>query len=359
VLQLDQVPKKKGPMFIMVWRCTHGCNLNCMYCSFRGGDLPKVPAPDELDVKGALHVVDEIHDFGATWFGLSGGEPLTRDDIFEPIQYARKLGMSVSVITNGYFVNGETFNRLVKEEVLTSISMDGREQIQDKLRGKGFYKTALAAAKKLSSVGLLDCLVTTVNKLNLDEMDHLVQVAEDNQAKRLVIHNYVPVGNGKYNIELAPNADEYEKLWNHVYDLYQEYKGKVDIKVYSPFYARVVKERGMHNFWDWYANDFLGRCTMDGHYVSISPNGDVKPCGFNETLKLGNLRDRTLREIWDDLQNDEFYLKIRDKSNLKGKCGVCEYREICGGCRTRAEYYTGDLFESDPACAYIPKVLRE
>ncbi|PVX27375.1 MAG: hypothetical protein CW716_02630 [Candidatus Bathyarchaeum sp.] len=359
MLQLDQAPKKNGPMFIMVWRCTHGCNLNCMYCSFRGGDLPKVPAPDELDVKGALHVVDEIHDFGATWFGLSGGEPLTRDDIFEPIQYARKLGMNVSVITNGYFVNGETFNRLVKEEVLTSISMDGREQIQDKLRGKGFYKTALAAAKKLSSVGLLDCLVTTVNKLNLDEMDHLVELADDHEAKRLVIHNYVPVGNGKYNIELAPTAEEYEKLWNHVYDLYQEYKGKVDIKVYSAFYARVVKERGMHNFWNWYANDFLGRCTMDGHYVSISPNGDVKPCGFNETLKLGNLRDKSLREIWDNLQHDEFYMKVRDKSNLKGKCGVCEYREICGGCRTRAEYYTGDLFESDPACAYIPKVLRE
>jgi radical SAM protein with 4Fe4S-binding SPASM domain len=267
--------------------------------------------------------------------------------------------MNVSVITNGYFVKGETFNRLVKEEVMTSISMDGREQIQDKLRGKGFYKTALDAAKKLSSVGLLDCLVTTVTKLNLTEMDHLVHLADDHEAKRLVIHNYVPVGNGKYNIELAPSAEEYEKLWNHVYDLYQEFKGKVDIKVYSPFYARIVKERGMHNFWNWYTNDFLGRCTMDGHYVSISPNGDVKPCGFNEKLKLANLRDKSLREIWDDLQHNEFYLKIRDKSNLKGKCGVCEYREICGGCRTRAEYYTGDLFESDPACAYIPKVLRE
>ena len=87
MLGLEQASKNKGPMFIMVWRCTHGCNLNCMYCSFRGGDLPKVPAPDELDVKGALNVVNEIHDFGATWFGLSGGEPLTRGDIFEPINH--------------------------------------------------------------------------------------------------------------------------------------------------------------------------------------------------------------------------------------------------------------------------------
>ena len=190
-------------------------------------------------------------------------------------------------------------------------------------------------------------------------MDYLVDVAHEYNAKRLVIHNYVPVGNGKYNIELAPSTEEYEWLWNHVFDLYQEYKGKVDIKVYSPFYARIVRERGMPNFWDWYVNDFLGRCTIDGHYVSISPNGDVKPCGFNEHLKLANLKDKSLREIWDDLQHDEFYLKIRDKRNLKGKCGVCEYREICGGCRTRAEYYTGDIFESDPACAYIPQALRD
>ena len=349
----------KGPMFIMVWRCTHGCNLNCMYCSFRGGDLPKAPAPDELDVKGALHVVDEIYNFGATWFGLSGGEPLTRKDIFEPIHHANELGMKVSLITNGLFVDGEIYNKLIKENVLTSISLDGPENVQDKLRGKGEHKLAYSAIQKLSEVGLLDCLVTTVTKLNLKEMDYLVNVADEYNAKRVVIHNYVPVGNGKYNVELAPTPEEYETLWNHVYDLYQEYKGKVDIKVYCPFYARIVKDRGMHNFWDWYTNDFLGRCTMDGHYVSISPNGDVKPCGFNETLKLANLKDKSLREIWDDLQNDGFYLKIRDKRNLKGKCGVCEYREICGGCRTRAEYYTGDIFESDPACAYIPKVLRE
>jgi radical SAM protein with 4Fe4S-binding SPASM domain len=98
---------------------------------------------------------------------------------------------------------------------------------------------------------------------------------------------------------------------------------------------------------------------MDGHYMSIMPNGDVKPCGFNEHLKLGNLKGRSLQQFWDELQTSEFYLKLRDKSNLKGKCGICEYREICGGCRTRAEYYTGDLFQSDPACAYIPKALRK
>jgi len=98
---------------------------------------------------------------------------------------------------------------------------------------------------------------------------------------------------------------------------------------------------------------------MDGHYISIAPNGDIKPCGFNEHLKLGNIKEKGIKEFWEDLQTGELYLKLRDKSNLKGKCGICEYREICGGCRTRAEFFTGDLFQSDPACAYIPKALRD
>jgi radical SAM protein with 4Fe4S-binding SPASM domain len=93
--------------------------------------------------------------------------------------------------------------------------------------------------------------------------------------------------------------------------------------------------------------------------VSVTENGDYRSCGFHEGYRLGNVKYLGLKNTWDELQKSEFHLKLRDKSNLKGRCGVCEYREICGGCRTRAEYYTGDLFETDPACAYIPEALRK
>lgn len=98
---------------------------------------------------------------------------------------------------------------------------------------------------------------------------------------------------------------------------------------------------------------------MGGQYVGLVENGDVRPCGFNEGCRLGNIMNRNLRDIWDEFQRLDFHAKIRDLRNLKGKCGVCEYREICGGCRTRAEIYTGDIFESDPACAYVPKCLSK
>jgi len=91
----------------------------------------------------------------------------------------------------------------------------------------------------------------------------------------------------------------------------------------------------------------------------VIENGDVIPCSFNDRVRLGNVQNKPLNQVWDQLQTSELTLKLRDRNNLKGKCGVCEYREICGGCRARAEMYTGDLFASDPACGYIPKVLRE
>ena len=93
--------------------------------------------------------------------------------------------------------------------------------------------------------------------------------------------------------------------------------------------------------------------------MSVTENGDYRACGFHEGHRIGNVKNKSLTAAWNELQRDNLHLKLRNKNNIKGKCGVCEYREICGGCRTRAEYYTGDLFESDPACAYIPKSMLE
>jgi radical SAM protein with 4Fe4S-binding SPASM domain len=177
----------------------------------------------------------------------------------------------------------------------------------------------------------------------------------------VVYHNIVPVGRAGSNMpDLAPTADEYEWALNQLYDFEMKYsRNKFRVNVYSPFYARVVKQRNPARFFDWYTNDFLGKCTIGGDYIGVTENGDFRPCGFHESYRLGNIKQQGLKETWDQLQKSELHLKLRDKNNIKGRCGMCEYREICGGCRTRAEFYTGDLFESDPACNYIPRAMRE
>jgi radical SAM protein with 4Fe4S-binding SPASM domain len=214
--------------------------------------------------------------------------------------------------------------------------------------------------KKLSENGILDCVVTTMTKYNIKDMDHPTELAAEHKARMVVYHNLVPVGRAGPNMpDLAPTPDEYEAAFNRIYDLQVAYAGKVKVNVYAPFYARIVRQRNPTDFWNWFQDGFLGKCTIGGNYVSVTENGDYRSCGFHEGYRLGNVKDKKLTAVWDDLQRSEFHLKLRDKSNLKGRCGVCEYREICGGCRTRAEYYTGDIFETDPACGYIPKVLRE
>ena len=235
-----------------------------------------------------------------------------------------------------------------------------KQDTNDKIRRKGGYDKALYAMQKLSSVGLLDCLVTTMTKHNIHQMAHTAKLAEDYHARSVVYHNLVPVGRaGEHMEDIAPTPEQYEVAFNEIYEIQRRLYGKVKVNVYAPFYARIVKQKNTVDFWDWFNEGYLGRCTIGGNYIGITENGDYRSCGFHEGYRIGNVKNQKLRDAWNELQKSEFHLKLRNKSNLKGRCGVCEYREICGGCRTRAEYYTGDLFASDPACAYIPKVLRE
>lgn len=353
--------KSTAPLFILPWRGTQECTSNCLHCGFAS----KSTAPDSLGTEETKRIVDKIHDFGATYFGIGGGEPLLRKDLPEIIGYAKKTGMKVSLITSGYFLDDKIFDNLVRNGVRVSVSIDGTEEINDAIRGKGAYKKALSAIEKTSKTGLLDCLVATLSNVDTThgnvtprDMEHVIQLAEEFGARWVVIHGFVPFNRTKEHLDRAPSPQQYEKIWNEIYDLRLKYKGKPEVNVYCTFFARIAKQRGLPNFDDWFNNFFLGKCSIAGKYMSVIENGDVIPCSFNDRIKLGNTKDKPLNQIWDQLQTSELALKLRDRNNLKGKCGVCEYREICGGCRTRAEIYSGDILASDPACAYVPKVFR-
>jgi radical SAM protein with 4Fe4S-binding SPASM domain len=357
-----KILKGKGPLFILPWRCTQACTSNCLHCGFASNP----PASNALGTEETKRIADKIYDFGATYFGISGGEPLLRKDLPEIIGYAKNIGMNVSLITNGYFLDNQILDTLVRYGVRVSLSIDGREEINDAIRGKGAYTKAVSAMEKTSKAGLLDCLVATLcnvdathSNVNPADLEHIIELAEEYGARWVVIHGFIPFNNTKEHLAKAPSSQQYEKIWNQVYDLRLKYKGKPEINVYCPFFARVAKQRGLPNFENWFNNFFLGRCSIAGKYMSVIENGDVIPCSFNDRIRLGNVQNKGLKQIWTELQTSELTVKLKDRSNLKGKCGVCEFREICGGCRTRAELYTGDIFGSDPACAYVPKLLRE
>ena len=350
---------KKGPLIITSWRATGACNYNCVYCNV---DANMTPSPDELDTEWGLRLVDQIYEFGSQWFGLKGGEPLLRKDIFELIAHAKSLGLEVLLLTNGYYVDGEILDNLAKYNVYTSISIDGSEKANDMLRGKGSYKAALSAIQKLSKAGILNGLSMAITNLNLNEADHIVGLAEEYGARFVWFNHLVPTGRAKKHLDLEPTPEQYEVFLNHLYDLaHKHYKVEFDFNIHCPHYIRIYKERDPEGFCDWYNKTHTAKCIyfLFGGYLSVLENGDVIPCFYSEDLTIGNIKEKPLTELWDDMQNSEFYKKLQDPDNLKGKCGVCEHRKICGGCRTRAYALTGSYFGPDPACAYIPEVLRK
>jgi radical SAM protein with 4Fe4S-binding SPASM domain len=168
-------------------------------------------------------------------------------------------------------------------------------------------------------------------------------------------------------MDLTPSPEEYEWVLNHIWDITEKYKGKFEVHVHCPHFARVVKQRLPEtDFNHWYEKEFHGKCTYFafGGYLSVTENGDLIPCFYtdlqpSEPMMLGNIRSKSLSTAWEEIKASPYYNKFQNRKVLKGKCGVCEYIDICGGCRNRAYAYTGDLTESDPACVYIPEKLRK
>lgn len=353
--------QRKGPLYILPWRCTFACNYNCVHCTSAG----KPAAPDEINTENAKRIVDQAYEFGASFFGITGGEALLRKDIFEVIAYARKVGMNVSIITDGRLLNDKSFANIVKNEVKVSISVDGGEATNDMVRGKGAYAAAEKSVERLSREKLLNCLVYTlanvnesVTNVNEDDFVDVLELAEKYDARWVIFHGMIPYSKDQASLKACPSARQNEWAWNKLYELASKYKGKPAINVYYPSFARVAKQRGVADWDNWFNHFFLGRCFF-GKFMSIAENGDAIPCSYNDIYRFGNIKMQSLQSIWDTMQNNEFFAKVRDKSNLKGKCGVCEFKDICGGCRTSALFFTGDIFASDPQCAYVPKVLRE
>jgi radical SAM protein with 4Fe4S-binding SPASM domain len=318
-----------------------------------------------MSTADAKKLVDQAYEFGASYFGIAGGESLQRKDLFEVITYARQVGLNPSIITDGRLLDEKAFDSIVRNEVKISVSIDGGEATNDLVRGKGAYAASVNTIKRVSKENLLNCLVYTLvnvndtqNNVNEPDFRTVIDLAGQYGARWVIYHGMVPYSSDPKDLKAVPSAAQNEWAWNKLYDLRVEYKGKPDINVYYPTFARVAKQRGIADWDNWYNHFFLGRCFF-GKFMSIAENGDAIPCSYNDVYRFGNVKTQSLQEIWDGMQKSEFFAKVRDKTYLKGKCGFCEFKDICGGCRTSALFFTGNILGPDPQCAYIPKALRE
>lgn len=344
---------------LLFWETTVGCNLRCIHC--RATATPG-RLPNELTTREALDLVDQIASFSSPILVLSGGEPLYRPDIFEIASHAASKSIRVALATNGTLVTDQVAGQLTDAGVKrVSVSLDGASaQTHDSFRAiPGCFRKALAGIENLRKKGIEFQINTTVTNHNINELPRILDLAEGLGAAAFHIFLLVPVGCG---LEIADDKqispEEYEKVLNWFYE--QTRTSAIELKATcAPHYFRILhqrareegrsltKEKGKHGM-----SAVTKGCLAGSAVCFVSYKGDVQPCGYLP-LKAGNVREKPLQEIW---TSSELFTSLRDPDILEGKCGWCEFRRVCYGCRARAYSATGNYLTEEPYCVYEPPV---
>jgi radical SAM protein len=357
--QIQTVDFNERP-FIAIWEVTQACDLACVHC--RASAQPE-RHPEELTTAEGKHLIDQIGSWKVPVFVLTGGDPIKRPDLFELISYARSIGVRVSLTPSATpLLTREVVTRL-KEAGLArlAVSMDGASaETHDAFRGlSGSFARTLDAVRWANEVGLPVQINTTFSRRNIGEIDEIVSLMEKLRITLWSVFFLVPTGRGKLNDLLS--ADEFEGVFERLHQLSKI--ATFDIKTTeAQHYRRFIlqkkvaeKRSGALHVDTVVSTDDIGRAPRglnDGKgFVFISHKGEVFPSGFLP-LSAGSIREKSLESIYCE---SPLFRDLRDTSRLEGKCGACEFKQICGGSRSRAYALTGNPFGEEPCCAYIPK----
>ena len=346
---------KDSNLRLVAWEVTRRCNLKCMHCR---ASAQETVYPDELTGKEAFKLLDNIASFAKPVIILTGGEPLLRPDIVEIARYGSDLGLRMVMAPNGTLLSVEIAQQLRDAGIQRiSVSLDGASpETHDTFRGvDGAFDGAMMGIRAAKMVGLPFQINTTVTQRNLLELPLILDMAVRIGAVAHHIFLLVPTGRGKDMADEAITPEDYEETLHWFYE--QREKVPLQLKATcAPHYYRILrqraKEEGKTVTAQNYGLDASTRGCLGGTgFCFISHVGDVQPCGYLE-INCGNIKKKPFSEIW---ETSDVFLKLRDLNQYKGKCGRCEYRTVCGGCRARAYEITGDYLAEEPFCVYQPK----
>ncbi len=392
-------PHNHKPRLIF-WEVTKGCNLRCIHCRATATELSSTL---DLPLTKALNLIKQVSQYALPILVLSGGEPLFRADIFQLARYAADCGLRVALATNGTLVTEEIARRIVDAGVRrVSISLDGAcATTHDTFRGiPGAFEAALRGFRHLKALGMSLQINMTIARHNAHELPAVLDLARSLGADALHTFLLVPVGCG-VNIaaeQMVP-PQEYEQILNWFYDRTQE--GEIELKATcAPHYFRVMRQRraaerraatsspaaqphpatakgnsigptemtmpgstgiavnpraaAAHPGHEHEMHSVTKGCLAGTGVCFISHVGEVYPCGYLPVV-AGDLRQQSFADIW---ENSPVFNALRDVEGLKGKCGRCEFRNVCMGCRARAFAATGDYMDEEPFCIYEPRMAE-
>jgi radical SAM protein with 4Fe4S-binding SPASM domain len=328
---------------LIAFEVTRRCRYSCLHCRANAF----AASEEELTTSQCKKIIKAVAKYSKCILILTGGEPMERGDIYELIQYTRKIGLRPVLATCGYRINGKTITKLKKAGVMAlSFSIDGAgPETHDKFRGTaGAFDSTINAAKIAHKARVRFQINTTISKINIDEVIGIAELAKTLGAYCFNPFILVPTGRGKEIANEILDPVEYEVLLNEL--LLIKLKSEIKVRVTcGPQFARVCRQAETKGLTEEVAGCMGGR-----GFAFISYRGDVQICGFLD-VPAGNLIENNFDfgKIWEE---SELLQKIRSISDYKGRCGTCDYVGICGGCRARAYATSGDYLADDPVCNY-------
>ncbi len=335
------------PPFLVSWNLTKRCNLKCVHCYL---DAAEIEGASDIETKSALKIVDEIASLNpSAMVIMTGGEPLLRPDLPEIASYASSKGLSVVIGTNGTLLTPSAIESLIKSKVAgVGVSLDSAApEVHDRFRGvDGAWLSTIKGIDSLKESGLPFQLHLTVTKENRGALSDVIRLAGEKGATGVNIFFLVCTGRGQRMTDLSPS--EYEGVLEEIARA-DETSGGVMVRARCA--PHIVRVAGRINPDGSMARGGTSGCIAATGYMRITPEGRVTPCPYIPPSPEGPvIGQETLKDIWD---KDPLFTAMR-RRDLDGRCGRCEYKETCGGCRARALASGNSLSGEDPWCEYTP-----
>jgi len=335
---------------MIAWEVTRSCNLARSFCRAAS---EQEAYPNELSKSECFQLIDEIVVCSRPIIVLTGGEPLLRPDIFDIAEYGRRKGLMIVMAPNGTLLCDENIDKIIRSGIKRiSVSLDGPDAAShDKLRRfPGAFNLACQGIERAKKAGVEFQINSTISKSNILRLPEIIDLAKGLGAVAHHIFLLVPTGRAKEMVNEELTVLEYEEALRF---LAEEKEGSsLEIKITcAPHFNRILLQEHSSSFLT-----LAGRGCMAGSgFCFISHMGDVQPCGYLE-IKCGNVRKQGFKEIW---SNSEVLNNLRDWNKYEGKCGRCEFKAVCGGCRARAQAKYNNYLGEEPYCTYEPKVKNE
>lgn len=328
-----------------VWEITEACNFSCRHCHASSGKA----GDDELTTHEAFLFIQQVAEAGPfQMLVFSGGEPLIRPDIDDLLSHSKALGLVNVIATNGSLIDKKRAFELKRLGVKgIAVSFDSTEkEIHNQIRcNPEAFDLAIRAIEACKASGMAVQLNYTAMTQNLSALEDMVRFCHEINADIMLCYQLVPMGRGS-NIAGSVLSAEQNKILMADLKRLQEKSVTIVEPVAAPQYWPHLLNRDNGEPKSLAGRTLFHGCAAGWGLVYVKPNGDVWPCPF-VPVSGGNVRERPLGHIW---RHGDIFIRFRDRNQLKGACGQCQNRLICGGCRGKAYAATGDPLAEDPAC---------